>query len=81
MFAKIFETKEHGQILVKIDTDEESNPEVRFYFEPEGLGVCSMAISNEDSDEGWKIIEKVFDKFDEEAAIKAVVGLKDELKI
>jgi uncharacterized protein YkuJ len=79
MFAKLFDTKEHGQILVKIDTDAESNPEVRYYFEPKGLGVCTMAISHEDTDEGWKVIESVFDKFDEKAAIKAVVHLKKEL--
>lgn len=59
MFAKIFDTK-YGQVLVKLDVDDENVPEIRFYSKPEGLGVCSVAFSytnestgSEDAEEGF----------------------------
>lgn len=79
MFAKLFNT-EIGQILVKKDTDEDCNPEVRFYFEPENLGVCSIAVSSEnDSEESWNQIDDLFDRIDEESAIKTVKGIIDSM--
>ena len=65
MFAKLFENTKFGQILVKIDTHpEEHSPEVRVFFEPPDLGVCSTAFTFEDSEEGWDAAEKAFDKMD-----------------
>jgi len=40
MFAKLYETEDHGQILVKLDAGDVGQPEVRYYFEPKSLGVC-----------------------------------------
>lgn len=75
MFAKLFDTK-LGQILVKKDTNEDCNPEVRFYFEPENLGVCSIAASSkDDSEESWDQIDDLFDRIDEERAIETVQGV------
>lgn len=61
MFAKIFESENYGQLLVKIDTSpEDSTPEVRYFFEPEGLGVCSIAYSFADTDLGWEQADALF---------------------
>lgn len=67
-FCKVYET-EKGQILVKLDADDDGAPEVRFYAQPEGLGVCSFATKYEDSDEGWDRAESVFAAIDEARAI------------
>lgn len=68
-FCKLFETETHGQLLVKIDRNEESVPEVRFYASPVGLGVCSLAVSFTD-DDGWDLAEAAFAKADEAFCIK-----------
>ena len=70
MFAKLYETQ-LGQILVKID-DSDSGPAVRFFFEPEGLGVCSVALQFSDSDCGWSDAESAFDRVTEEQALLVV---------
>lgn len=70
-FCNIFDT-EVGQILVKVDRNEEGKPEVRFYVQPEDLGVCSVATSYEDSDEGWDRAEKLFGDVDKELAVRSV---------
>lgn len=72
MFAKLFDCEEYGQLLVKIDANDDGAPEVRVFFEPDGLGVCSVGLSYEDSDEGWDKAEESFDSFTTESA-KAVV--------
>ena len=41
MFAKLYETTEHGQILVMLDSTEEGEPFIKYSCQPEGLGVCS----------------------------------------
>lgn len=58
MFAKLFDHEKYGQLLVKLDTDNEGDPEVRTYFKPKGLGVCSVAAGFKDDDEGWELAEK-----------------------
>lgn len=81
-FAKLYETEQFGQILVKIDSsndDMESVPEVRIYFEPENLGVCSQAVKFENSDEGWDKAEARFLEITEEKAINLVKILNDEI--
>lgn len=68
MFAKLF-GGDSDQVLVKLDMNEDGNPEVRVYFEPEGFGVCSIAIGwNDDSDESWNLATKAFKKMDERSA-------------
>jgi hypothetical protein len=68
-FAKLFGQGD-GQVLVKLDTNDEDNPEVRVYCKPVGLGVCSAAWSwNDDSDASWEKAEKSFASIDEEKAL------------
>lgn len=66
-FCKLYEI-EKGQILVKIDADNDGAPEVRFYAQPEGLGVCSFATLYDDTDEGWDRAEALFASVDEAMA-------------
>lgn len=68
-FVKLFET-EKGQILVKLDRNIDGIPEVRIFVQPDGLGVCSVAASYTDDDEGWDLAESWFAAIDEELAIK-----------
>lgn len=80
-FAKLFNTKEHGQIVVIMQSNDEDKPEVRYFFKPEGLGVCSTALAFNDSDAGWDECEQFFDSIDEEQAIKLVVGISERFGV
>ena len=73
MFAKLYDT-EVGQILAKIDTGEEGNPEVRVFFEPEGLGVCSLAFTFTEysEDEQWDKLDEVFNSLEEDTLVEMV---------
>jgi len=62
-FAKLFEFDDIGQVLVKRD-DGDNGAEVRIYFQPEGLGVCSTAFNFEPSGD-----ETEHDKADKAFAI------------
>ena len=59
MFCKILDCEVNGQILIKIDTNDDDKPEVRVYFEPADLGVCSIAFSF-DGDDAWDKADKAF---------------------
>lgn len=78
-FAKLFELEEIGQVLVKLD-EEDNGPEVRIYFMPKGLGVCSSAFSfSDDEDESaWDKAEEAFAMVDAE---KAEVIVQQILKL
>ncbi len=43
---------------------------MRVYCEPEGLGVCSVALSWDDDDKGWDLQESCFERYTEELARK-----------
>ncbi|EKF8202512.1 hypothetical protein PBR95_000485 [Pseudomonas aeruginosa] len=60
-FAKLFEFEDLGQVLVMLDRGDDG-PEVRLYFKPKGLGVCSVACSNfpGGEDEQWDHAESGF---------------------
>lgn len=70
-FCKLFNTKDFGQILVKISEDDEAgDPEVRFYAQPDGLGVCSLAAKYAGDDEGWERADTFFAQVDAAKAIE-----------
>jgi len=81
MFAKLYET-EVGQILVKLD-DGDDGPEVRYFFQPEGLGVCSVAVNFKDSDEdtAWDNADTVFDGCTEESSLEMVKSVLETLHV
>lgn len=64
MFAKIYGTDEY-QILVKKDRNKKGFPEIRFYCEPELLGVCSLAISFSDDEKGWDKADRLLSEMTE----------------
>lgn len=80
MFAKLFETSV-GQILVKSDTNEDGNPEVRIFFEPEGFGVCNVALSFDDNEKGWNDQERFFDSMGESEVTKIVENQLNQIFI
>lgn len=69
-FAKLY-GDDDKQVLVKLDAADDG-PEIRFYFQPPDLGVCSVAVGFPDSDEGWDKAEAVFDATTEEGARRVV---------
>lgn len=77
-FAKLFETEGAGQVLVKLDVDEKGAPEVRWYAQPEGLGVCSFALGFEDNDTGWAHAKKTFNSADVRQAATLMKGMFDQ---
>jgi hypothetical protein len=70
-FAKLY-GKDDDQILILAQTDKDDCPEVRVFFQPPGLGVSSLAIALEDTDNGWNAAEKLFQEMDEEKARKMI---------
>ncbi len=69
-FAKLYGEGDN-QVLVKLDEGEEG-PEVRYYFQPPDLGVCSVAAVFPDTDEGWDRAQAAFDRTTEEIARRVV---------
>jgi hypothetical protein len=60
MFAKLYETTEHGQILVTLDSTEDGEPVIKYSCQPEGLGICyAQSPPFENSENGWFIAEQV----------------------
>ena len=80
MFAKLFGS-DGDQILVKLDSSVAGAPEVRVFFEPTGLGVCSVAVTFPDSENGWDVPEMAFKSTDEAKARNAVAAAMRELSI
>lgn len=76
-FAKVYRSGK-DQILVKLDGGDEG-PEVRWFFRPDGLGVCSIAAQFPDTDAGWDKAEEVFSKVDEATAISVVEKAKGSI--
>lgn len=61
-FAKVFHSEEYGQLVVMLDRNDRGDPALMVFFNhphPD-LGVCSIAPSWDDTDEGWDRAEKAF---------------------
>lgn len=64
-FAKVFHSNDIGQVVVMlIECDDDDEPSIKFYFEPEGLGVCNVDLNFKDSDEGLQKAKKAFRELD-----------------
>lgn len=64
MWAKLFE-RDGKQVLVTNDQDEDGNPCVKISAKPKGLGVSSLSIGFKDTEEGYELCDKCFEKMDE----------------
>jgi len=60
-FFRTFETS-LGDVLVMRQDNDEGGPEIRYYFEPETLGLCSIAVCFDEDD--YEIRDSQFDKID-----------------
>lgn len=76
-FCKVLNHDKYGQVLIVLDTDDESRPSVKFSMAPEGLGVCSVTSSFRDSDVGWDMAEEAFGNSDMDMALKALAPVVD----
>ena len=59
-FTKIFNTKRYPQIVVMKRQDSQGAPEIRFYFEGEGYGVCEFGIGFMDDDNAQARLDQAF---------------------
>jgi hypothetical protein len=86
MFAKLYETPEHGQILVMLDSTDEGEPIIKYCCQPEGLGVCcALSPPFENSENGWSIAEQTFKDETEKSATElievVILAALDEVEI
>ena len=75
-FCRLYDT-EHGQLLVKLDSDSEGIPEVRYYIQTDNLGVCTIAAKFTDDDAGWNNAEAAFSKSSLEFSLQFIRPLID----
>lgn len=79
MFAKLYNT-EVGQILVKVDEGDQG-AEVRIFFEPEGLGVCSVSYNwpELEEKEQWDNADSVFERMNEDKCLELLLPILEEV--
>lgn len=70
-FAKLFEIEGFGQVLAKLGTNDGGHPELRWYVESPGLGVCEYVFGFTDDEAGWAAAEAALARADAVAAKKA----------
>lgn len=72
-FAKVFDSKDYGQILALVRDGEDGRPELRWFALPRGLGVCEFAMSFED----WDACDLAFHHANAETAEQAAKAIFD----
>lgn len=70
-FAKIFPVTKYDQIVMIKKQDDAGAPEIKFFFKPEGYGVCSFSIGFDD-DAAEKRVEDAFENIFKKDAIEIV---------
>lgn len=61
MFCKVFKSKTYKQIVMMRCHDKNGAPEVRFFFEPDGMGVCEFGIGINGSENESRRIDEIFE--------------------
>lgn len=85
-FAKLYRLAGIGQVVVMLQQDDNQNPEVRFFFDPqvEGLALSSGSISWDNEaypfEKRQKAARDLFEKVDPEAAEGFVGKLLEEIR-
>ncbi len=81
MFAKLYET-ELGQILVKLD-EGDKGAQITVYFEPKGLGVCSLDFNwpSYDNEKQWEKADEAFEMMTEDKCFEMVKNTLSELTL
>ena len=80
MFAKIFDTEEVGQVVVMKSESDECEPMLAIYMKPPDMGVCMVGPKWDDDDDGWAKLDKAFEEFATDDAVKAANGLLKTLR-
>lgn len=78
-FAKLFGSGRNQILVIRQTHDTTCRPEIRVFFQPPNLGVCSAAIGFDDTDKGWDQRNKVFSEVDEDFAWKVADQILNEL--
>lgn len=73
-FAKIFESKKLGQVIIMKKQTELGAPELRFFFQPEGFGVCEFAIGFNDDDATESRFEEAYKEMTPQIAYEIIDG-------
>lgn len=76
-FCRTFFNKKYKQIVVMRRQDKDGGPEVRLYFQPEGMGVCEFGIGFKDDTEvgdAARRLDKAFLSLTGQSAIELVDG-------
>jgi hypothetical protein len=73
-FAKIFENKRLGQVVIMKKQTELGAPELRFFFQPEGFGVCEFAIGFNDQDATESRFEEAYNEMTPQIAYEIIDG-------
>ena len=73
-FAKVFEVKRIGQIVIMKKQTEIGAPELRFFFQPEGFGVCEFAIGFNDEDASESRFDEAYREMTPQIATEIIDG-------
>lgn len=73
-FAKVFEVKRIGQIVIMKKQTEIGAPELRFFFQPEGFGVCEFAIGFNDDDASEARFDEAYREMTPQIATEIIDG-------
>jgi hypothetical protein len=73
-FARVFDVARYGQIVMLKQQNQEGAPELRFFCQPDGYGVCSFAIGWNDDDNAESKLNQAFDAMVMREAIEICDG-------
>lgn len=80
-FAKVYDNKRYNQIVMMKQQDESGALEIRFFFNPEGFGVCSFAIGfNAEDPDCEKKVETAFEKITPREIIEVIDGFMKQME-
>ena len=77
-FAKTYPNKRYGQIVILRKQDTQGAPEIRFFFKPQGFGVCDFSIGWEEEATESKV-DQAFDELTPQVAVEIVDGYMRQL--
>jgi hypothetical protein len=73
-FCRTFDVTRYQQIVMIKKQSEEGAPEIRFFFQPEGYGVCHFGIGWDDDEEADKKADEAFKNMVPREVIEIVDG-------
>lgn len=79
-FAKIYDNKRYGQIVIMMKQNDGGAPEIRFFFQPEGYGVCDFSIGFNDESADEHKFAKAFAEMNPKIAVEIIDGYLSYMK-